>query len=307
MLDTGYFTRTNSADVQTFWGNTTTDDLMFQTWKKPRGCSMHYMICIGSGAGGGGGFTAAAAAARGGGGGGGSSATATLLIPSLFIPDILYVQVGMGGLGVGSGGGTAGSGIISYIALGPDNTNMNNLLASCVAAPTGGGTGTGAAVGAAGTGGTVATHATCPCSSVGVRIFQVGKDGIAGGAVAGAAGGNQSFPLTNATAMTMGGAGGAGTTSADFAGGAITAIANCDYSAKRPVGAAAGSNDGSSGFLNWAPFLSYCGLGGASSNAGVGGKGGLGGPGSGGGGGGGGTTGGKGGDGGPGLVVIVSW
>src|SRR6266550_2885913 len=56
-------------------------------WEKPRGCSMIYMMCYGSGGGGGGGFSAAAAAARGGGGGGASGAFSQLLVAAFFVPD----------------------------------------------------------------------------------------------------------------------------------------------------------------------------------------------------------------------------
>jgi hypothetical protein len=54
-------------------------------------------------------------------------------------------------------------------------------------------------------------------------------------------------------------------------------------------------------------MFNYPGMGGGSSNAGVGGNGGDGGFGCGGGGGGGGTTGGTGGTGGAGLVVMIAW
>jgi hypothetical protein len=105
----------------------------------------------------------------------------------------------------------------------------------------------------------------------------------------------------------LGGGGGASTTSANFAGSIITAIAATFISERAPAGAASGSNDGSGGYMLWKPLWSYCGLGGSSNNTGVGGNGGNGGFGSGGGGGGGGTTGGRGGDGGAGLVIINSW
>ena len=113
--------------------------------------------------------------------------------------------------------------------------------------------------------------------------------------------------IATTSILTQGGAGGAGTTSADFAGGIITAITSSYLSEIRPQGAAAGSNNGSGGFLHRAPFFSFAGLGGSSSNAGVGGLGGNGGRGSGGGGGGAGTTGGRGGDGGGGIVIMTCW
>lgn len=298
-------TGTGASDVQEFTIPSTVTNTQWHTWIKPRGKTMCNIICIGGGGGGGGGFTAAAAAARGGGGGGGSSAVTRVEIPLIFLPDMLYVQVGAGGQGVLSGGGTAGSGILSYVAIAPNTTATNVLAVSGAVAAVGGGTGTGAAVGAAGTAGTIATIGAMPLAGLGQFAFIAGQIGIAGGAVAGAVGGAQSIPVTSV--ITMGGSGGAGTTSADFAGGLITAITDSYLSQIRPANAAAGSFDGSGGFMHRAPLFSFCGLGGGASNAGVGGKGGMGGYGSGGGGGGGGTTGGRGGDGGTGIVIIVCW
>ena len=279
----------------------------FFIWKKPRGITMLGMICVGAGGGGGGGFTAAAAAARGGGGSGACSGFSKLIIPAWAVPDVLYVKIAKGGLGVGSGGGTAGSGANSFILIRPNTLSaLNTLLVSNTNAPAGGGTGTGAAVGALGGAPTIATQQNSVLSGVGQWSAFVGVQGVAGGAVAGAIGPPIAIPLTGV--FTMPGAGGAGTTAADFAGGIITAVANDSHiSDVRPVGAAAGSFNGSSGHLLRAPLWSYGGLGGSSSNAGVGGNGGNGGPGSGGGGGGGGTTGGKGGDGGDGMVIIWCW
>jgi hypothetical protein len=292
-----------NADVQIFNVPSTVSNLEWHTWLKPRGKSMVYMLAMGGGAGGGGGFTAAAGNARGGGGGGGSSAVISLVCPTFLLPDRLFIQVGAGGQGVSSGGGTAGSGVNSFIAFAPDNTGINLVVQACSVVPTGGGTGTGAAVGAAGVAGTV------PAGFVvfGPFLGTAGAAGAAGGAVAGAAGVSVSFI---GLGKPMGAPGGGGTTSADFAGGGITGVANSLVSDFRPQPAAAGSNDGSGGFLLGppsAPWWSYCGLGGGSSNAGVGGNGGNGGPGAGGGGGGGGTTGGRGGNGGNGLVIIACW
>lgn len=311
MLDFSHLPGAGFGDTQVFTVPSTVTNLQWHTWLKPRGKSMLFALVIGGGGGGGGGFTRAAAAAGGGGGGGGSSGVSRMLIPLAFVPDRLYVQVGAGGSGVGSGGGTAGSGLLSHVAVHPDNTQaLNLLISSGAAAATGGGTGTGAAVGAAGVAATIATIAGNPLSGIGMGQghYIAGQAGQAGGAVAGAIGPPAAFPVTGIN--TMGGPGGAGTTSADFAGGIITAIANVYLSDIRPQGAAAGSNNASGGYLVGppsGPFWSFCGLGGSSSNAGVGGAGGNGGPGSGGGGGGAGTTGGRGGDGGGGIVLLTCW
>lgn len=314
MLDLYNLPQRPGVDVQVFTLPSTVTNTQWHTWVKPRGLSMAHILCIGGGGGGGGGFTAAAAAARGGGGGGGSSGTTRLLIPLDFLPERLYVQVGAGGGGVGSGGGTAGSGVLSFVSFYPDNTvaNLNNLAMSGAAAAVGGGTGTGAAVGAAGTAATIAVIASQPLAGLGQFTFIAGPGAGAGGpgaggAVAGAVGGPVVIPATSA--VTMGGSGGGGTTSADFAGGLITAIAGSYLSEVRPINApgTAGSNHGSGGLQLWQPFFSFCGLGGGASNTGVGGNGGNGAYGAGGGGGGGGTTGGRGGDGGQGIVIISCW
>ena len=301
-----------SQNIQIFMGPQPTTNLGWIPWKRPSRASMLNIFCLGGGGGGGGGFAAAAGAARGGGGGGGSSPCTRVTIPLALIPDVLYIQVGTGGVGKRSGGGAAGAGVLSYVSIYPDSQAFNLLAVSGAAGATGGGTGTGAAVGAAGVGGTVATLALMPLGfALGtVELSAAGQVGFAGGAVAGAVGAAGSFAQTGI--CTMGGTGGGGTTSADFAGGLITAITNSVISDLRPQNATAGSITGSSGFFMRHPFFwSYCGTGGGSSNTGVGGNGGTGGPGSGGGGGGGGIAGagidGQGGDGGPGLVILTCW
>lgn len=182
----------------------------------------------------------------------------------------------------------------------------NVFAVSGAAAPTGGGTGTGAAVGAAGSAGTIATIAAMPLAHMGHFDLIAGTAGVAGGAVAGAVGTAQALPIAT---PFWGATGGAGTTSADFAGGAFTAIADSYLSEIRPATpvTTAGSNHGSGGRTIWAPFFSFGGGGGSSSNASAGGNGGNGGLGCGGGGGGAGTTGGRGGDGGSGFVLIICW
>jgi hypothetical protein len=123
--------------------------------------------------------------------------------------------------------------------------------------------------------------------------------------VAGAVGTAQTIPATGL--RCMGGSGGAGTTSADFAGGLFTAITDSWLSERRPATPTAGTFPGSGGTQYWKPFFGFGGGGGSSSNTAAGGAGGNGAFGCGGGGGGAGTTGGRGGDGGAGIVIIVCW
>lgn len=306
-----------NGDVQIFAGGSDATAAValspWLIWRKPRGLSMANIFVLGAGAGGGGGFGSTAGAARGGGGGGGSGAQMTLTIPLFMLPDILYVFAPAGGLGVTSSLG--GSGQLAYVCAYPNLTSAFNVYCrSGNAAAVGGGTGTGAAVGAAGTAGTIVTTSTIPLARQGQFGSIAGQIGLAGGAVAGASPSPQTWPNTGICAM--GGNGGAGTTSADFAGGSTTALTGGGWIQEAiPVAQAAGSVNGSDGInLGWiwgainTPFFCLAGNGGGSSNSTVGGIGGRGGYGCGGSGGGGGvTTGGRGGDGGPALVIINCW
>ena len=296
-LPTGY----GAADVQIF----NLADSQWHLWSKPRGKSMCFMFLVGGGAGGGGGFSAAAGNARGGGGGGGGAPLTRALFPLVVLPDRLFVLVGAGSVGVTSG--TAVVGALSYASVYPDPGVTNVVMVSGGSGPGGGQTGTGVGVGAGGAGGSIFSSTFGGFANLGIFLAVSGNAGAAGGAQSGLDGTDKIFTTGQ---LTMGGPGGAGTTSADFIGGAITAVANSLISDYMPAKPAAGSFDGSGGFLlraPSAPWYSYCGLGGSASNAGVGGNGGNGGPGSGGGGGGGGTTGGRGGDGGQGFVAIICW
>jgi hypothetical protein len=279
-----------------------------QVWYKPPNATMVFIQAIGGGGGGGGGHSAAAATARGGGGGGGSSGHASILYPAFFIPDRLYILVGAGGAG-GAATANGSPGSNTFIAMSdPYNGTLSQIsgfLTSGSTVPGGGIRGTAAAVGAGGAAGVVVPSTAFIHSAIAIYNFSAGQAGAAGGAVAGAVGANTTISV--AGQITQGGGGGAGTTSADFAGGGITEITNSLISQNRPLRQDAGSVPGFSGFLLQKPFFSYAGAGGSSSNSGVGGNGGDGGPGSGGGGGGGGTTGGAGGKGGDGLVIIISW
>jgi len=298
------------ADVQTYYPQGTNANGTWQQWVKPRGVSMIYMYAIGGGGGGGGGFTRVSGAAGGGGGGGGAS-TASLLIPAFFVPDVLYVQPGIGGAG-STGSGVAGSpGGHSYVSIGsfPTGTVAEKIThtqvylhSGLLATPAGGGgAGTVAVGGPAGAAGAIPT---APLNTLGSNVgfwkATVGKVGFIGGFSA--AGTASSNVLSASTNCVAGGAGGGGANAANTAGGNVTGAGFFQTIA----GAAAGaSGQGGSGItMNG---MSNSGAGGDGSAAGVGGHGGNGGIGSGGGGGGSGTTGGRGGRGGDGMVVIISW
>jgi len=301
----------SKADVQIFTANQFSQG--WQSWSKPRGVTQSYMLAIAGGGGGGGGFTRATANNGGGGGGGACSGISRLIIPSFFLPDVLYLQVGQGGIGA-SGTGVAGAaGTNSFISLGHSSTAPNVLLASGVNAPGGGGAGTGAAAGTAGSIPTVA--ATTTAHQYGHWFGIVGLIGIAGGFTATT--GQVGNPVTawGAIPLTAGaGGGGIGTSNTEFAGGAVTTtnavdFGNTSFSAAGTIaagGAGTGGN-GSSGFFSWQPFFMTGGAGGGTNNTATAGAGGNGGAGCGGGGGGSGITGGRGGNGGNGVVLIISW
>ena len=78
------------------------------------------IFMMGAGGGGGNGFTAAAGTARGGGGGGGSGGLFRAVIPTLLLPDTLFLQPGVGG-----GSGVAGG--ASVIASRPPTATAFNI------------------------------------------------------------------------------------------------------------------------------------------------------------------------------------
>ena len=230
---------------------------------------------------------------------------AKVVVPAHVLPETLFVQVGTGGVGKSSGGGTAGSGVRAYVSLQASGFDATNLLCrSSTTAPTGGGTGTVAVQGTGGNGGTIPTIAGQPLAGLGTFAFIAGQAGTAGGVVANGAGSDQTIPTTSV--LCMGGTGGGGVTTVGQNGGTITAIAGSFLSEQAPAQCLASGVSGST-FQLWKPFFSFSGMGGSSADAAVGGAGGYGSYGAGGGGGGGGTTGGRGGDGGGGIVIMTAW
>lgn len=317
MLDQFGLPNKGIGNTKLFLPNTGVVAQGVQTWYKPKNASMCYFVVWGGGAGGGAGFTRTAGTAGGGGGGGASSGIARFIVPAMFVPDKLFIQVGVGGKGgvpgVSSGNGSAGTN--TYISTCPPLTAgtvaplPNIWLNSGVTQPGGGG---GGAVGAAGAAGTVPTIAVIqPHHLYGQWNATVGLVGAAGGAHTGA---NGTAVTAWAANMFSPGAGGGGiATTTDFTGGAQTLTARYSVTGQiemattaLPAGVANGGN-GNAGFKNLAPFLNSGGSGGGTDNDAQGGHGGTGGYGCGGGGGGAGATGGNGGNGGEGGALIVCW
>lgn len=318
MIDVFDILNTPGANVQIFKTTGTTG--VYNTWIKPRGSNMLFIYAIGGGGSGGG--SVATDNASGGGGGGGSSASTTLLIPTMCVPDSLYVDVGFGGRTTAGAAGVAGSN--TTITIEPSETaNVNFLLVAY-----GGGGGGIANTTAGGAGGTAGTLALIGNMRLAGRGFHYRLAGAAGSA-------GMNANTTGTPAVTFlssgiccGGAGGgaASNTSTGYAGGTVftastflfTQYFNASTGTIIQGGSGASSStpagSGRAGFVcpNFSGFMGGTGGGGASNTVGgIAGDGGPGAFGSGGGGAGGSnltnSTLGKGGDGGDGLVIMVTF
>jgi len=309
MLDLLHLPKSTSGNVDYFY-NTGGTNTSWQTWEKPRGIIMLEIICIGAGGGGRSGWCVNSTS-RSGGGGGGSGGFTRLLIPAIFLPDVLYVTVGKGGAGGASATltGTANlgsNGLFSSVNIAP--TNAAFYIVCFANAGAGAVVGT-ASAGTAGFGANGAQPATALMSNLGQFAALAGQSGTAGATVAGTA---LAYPTTGLL-LSGGGAGGGGI----GIGGDITAPTQSSFSLipTRTGGIAASpGNPGADGISLLQPLISIGGAGGGSSTStasggAAGGRGGNGGIGCGGGGGGSGPTGGSGagGNGGDGLVIIRSW
>jgi len=285
----------SQQDVQIFYTNGTTN--AWQTWQKPRKCNYIYIICIGSGTGGAGGLSNWGNNSGSPGSGGFGGAVTRVLYNSNLIPDILFVQVGVGGIGGSprifpASTSTAGNGNRSFVSILP-NTTPTSLV--CVS-------GNAAGSHSGGTAETVATTSSATFLSLGNFIS---TPGILSSTQLLQQPTN-TLPLTSQ--ITSGGAAGAipsgGTL--NFSGGSISSTSLSPLI----LGGSSDGGNGGNGYTSWKPFFSTGGAGGGSSISGVGGNGGNGGIGSGGGNGGTtafGSSGGIGGKGGDGLVIIISF
>lgn len=306
-----------SYDTQIFRGNAASTLKNWQTWRKPRGCKMVYIIAVGGGSSGGCGLNSGTTS--GGGAGGGSGAQTTVLIPAMAIPDELFIQAGQGGKQpstlVSAARGVAG--VITYVSLEPVSSVAGGV---CLAfASAGAITGTAATTtvgGVAGTAAAIATKENMLWATRGIYNFFVGQAGAAGGAST-AVGANVTLPTTGL--MVTGGAGGGGhnSTTSTFAGGNVTGVGLPQYyptvtGGIAGTGAVAGGQ-GDPGLQSlWKILTGGAGGGGAGLAAGLqAGGGGDGAPGCGGGGAGGSDTTrntlARPGNGGDGFVIIVAW
>lgn len=247
------------------------------------------MLCIASGGNGGTGAIGANSTAAGG-GGGGSGSQSTLVIPVMFLPDVLYVSCAM-----------AGAGGRAVVAQTPNNVGNSNIL-SAASAGGSGGNASGATAGAAGAAGGLPAVSSHSLSGIGIFSFIAGQAGIIGGTtVAGAA-----LTLPTTGLIVTGGTGGGGLPAAAATGtngGSFTVPAAPTIFVPQPggVGPSVATNPadpGAHGFQGLNGLLYSYGGAGSSSTHGTATGGGLvqaaggnGGPGSGGGGMGGALTG----------------
>ncbi|CAB4143690.1 hypothetical protein UFOVP450_200 [uncultured Caudovirales phage] len=296
-----------AGDVQFFFGSPTAAVSQVQRWVKPRGVQMTAIWAVGPGGGGGAGFSnVTAGTTRGGGAGGGCGANSSMLIPTMFLPDQLFITVGRGGNGgtLGSGGGNGSATVISAGAGLTGASTIPNVVLFANGG-SGGNGGSGTAGGTAGPAGTVISDTNIGhWASVSQTKYIAGLPGGAG-TTNGAAG-----SVTINTISVTGGAGGGGAQGGSVGvPGNITMITTLDL----PDGILSTLNSTTltgltvGGATLFKPFLSWGGTGGSGSDATNGGPGGDASIGSGGGGGGGGAVGGSGGRGGDGIVIIASW
>ena len=316
MLDLLHLPKSTPGNVDYFYNTGISAVYCWQTWEKPRGIIMLEIICIGAGGGGRSGWCVNSAT-RSGGGGGGSGGFTRLLIPAIFLPDVLYVTVGKGGAGGASttltGTANAGAnGVGSVVSIAP---GTDAFCFVCLATGGSGAVVGTASAGTAGVGGVVITQASCLMSGLGQFAALAGQSGTAGSTAAGTA---LTYPTTGLL-LSGGGAGGGSSTGV---GGNITAPTQTSFSLITTRTGGANALDGGNaadGLSLSQPLMSIGGAGGGASTniilggGGSGGRGGNGGLGCGGGGGGagpsatGGTGSGAGGKGGDGLVIIRSW
>ena len=311
MLDFNHILNNPNIDVQTFIGTAKitvgqfgVSISEFKTWRKPRGARFVYMIGVGGGSSGGCGLNTSSIS--GGGAGGGSGAQSNLLIPAMFLPDVLYIQAGLGGSQPATlvSGAVGVAGTPTYVVLEQGNV----LAAELTVLFANGGNVTNAAItssgGSSGTAAAAATIANMPLAGRGLYQFFAGQLGTTGGSSSPTPGGAQTYPTTGL--MVQGGQGGVGYTNVtSTSNNGITSAGFGDNFPSIPGATTADSGIGSGGTMI-KPFQYTGGLGGIARQAG-----GNGAPGCGGGGAGGSSTSlptlARPGDGGPGFVYIFSW
>ena len=321
VLDFGHINVTPGLDIQTFVGQSTTTLITWQTWRKPRGAKMVYMLAVGGGSSGGTGVNTAVSS--GGGAGGGTGGQSSLLIPAMFLPDVLYIQAGQGGAPIITSGGVGAIGTPTYVTIEAANAVIAQAtVLFATAGPVTGAAATASAGGVAGSAAAVATLANMPLGARGQSTLLAGQAGSAGGSGVPAIGGTVTIPLTGLIVTGGTGGGGANASVATGSNGGpinlTTAMLGTEFfsSLIGGVGSATStpSLPGMPGYSAKNFMMNYGGTGGGGTSNTAGGNAGAGGdaaPGSGGGGAGAPTTTNttvpRSGAGGPGFVIIISF
>jgi hypothetical protein len=255
------------TNYQEFYGGGTTRD-----WVKPRGASMVRMLLIGAGGGGAGGGNSR---------GGGSGAVTQWIGPAIFIPDVLRILVGAGGLrgNVGAAGGNGNATTVIYQA--KDGTGYTLLTANAGEGGSGG----------PGAGGSASTNNFFGASG----IFQ---------SIAGQNGSNAGTAVPESSTTFLCGGSGGGSSSSDRGGAIASKLTYPGFAATSSGTGVPGAN----GYFITQPLLLGFGGQGGAGGAPTGGNGGNGGIGCGGGGGGtASSNNGLGGRGGDGAVFVWAW
>jgi hypothetical protein len=231
-----------SADIQTF-------DAPGGNWTKPAGprTGLTLIRLWGSGGGGGGGASLATAAIAKGGSGGGVGGCISQIFLTDELPDILHVQIGLGGAG-GPGGlagatGTAGIGGISSFVRSPMTVFLTVTgggggqggLISATNQPGGSGTGTHSFTGAV----SAAAASGQPNTGSSSSVFGPAWEGGSGG---GGSNNSATVPIVTAGGNSRWGGGGGGS------GGCHSNVpANVDATAGGGTGNSVGSTSGGLG------------------------------------------------------------
>jgi hypothetical protein len=301
MLDLSHLPPASLLETTVFYApRSTTATNSWQTWTKPRGCTVINILAIGTGGPG----ARATAGNNSGAGGGGSGSVGRLIIPAQFLPDTLFIRVGVGGAGATANGLTGSNSSATNVMLQPNMNNASSLIQSGIGGSGGAAGGAGSASGATSFGNQ---------ALFGITTAIAGIVGGTGGS-AGNPGGSVTFASAAGLPPLTPGAGGGGGNAADTAGG--SQIVTNSYPFATLAGVSAGAGLYGHGYnkridpanpqdLMLIAFTGGCG--GGASNGGTGGRGGDGAYGCGGGGGGNGSTSGNGGNAGDGLVIISAW
>ena len=179
MLDYSHLIDNPNVNTQVFSGGLSSS-LRYVTWSKPRGVAWIYMLVIGGGGAGGG--SANSVSASFGGGGGGSGAMTSLMIPAMYVPDVLYVSAA--NMAQPTTIGTTGSaGVASIIMSEPPVTGQlapGQLIFLNANGGGGGGGGNNISGGTAGAAGTTTALSGQQLASKGRYLAQTGNAGVNG-------------------------------------------------------------------------------------------------------------------------------